>query len=149
LEFRAPVPDRWHFTSLSRREELFDRFETTGSPRELGIFLHAQQDSYSHAGFGPRTGHSLYGTSVDKTHNNPEKADRMANNTFSILVSAASRLMGGNPFSSLSAKEIQPFIRDFNRATKEQDKRRILDQLIEHARRQQRKNCPEQLCGQQ
>jgi RHS repeat-associated protein len=62
----------FHFTSQERRDQLWASFETSGSTREPGTFLHAQQDSYSHPGYEPRIGHA-----PDKTYNDPAKANNM------------------------------------------------------------------------
>jgi RHS repeat-associated protein len=51
------IREDFHFTSQARRVDLYSAFEESGRPEDLGIFFHAQQDSYSHAGFGPRFGH--------------------------------------------------------------------------------------------
>ncbi len=51
----------FHFASESRRDQLWMSFESNLTPQALGVFLHAEQDSFSHAGYGPKAGHLLAG----------------------------------------------------------------------------------------
>lgn len=60
----------------------------------LGVYLHAQQDSYSHAGYGPALGHLLDGHAPDKTYNDIAKANAMALDTYQRLAKASSLLRG-------------------------------------------------------
>jgi RHS repeat-associated protein len=128
------IRQNFHFTSPERRQELYGRFESTGSPEHLGVFFHAQQDSYSHAGYGPRFGHLKDGHSPDKTYTDPAKADRMAANTFGILKQSASRIEGGGGYRPLSEKTVAKYTAKFNRATNATAKQRILNQLTHEAR---------------
>jgi hypothetical protein len=128
------IREKFHFTSEQRRSELHGQFEKSGSPKVLGVFLHAQQDSYSHAGYGPRLGHAVDGHAPDKTYNDPAKADRMAANTFSILTRAASKLMSGSQYRPLSAKQVAKLAAAFNRAQTANAKQRVLNELIQAAR---------------
>ena len=74
----------WHFTTEARRADLWQR-ALDGNLDHLGQYLHALQDSYSHEGFGPWLGHSYLLSLPDKTYRNPEKANRMARDTYSRL----------------------------------------------------------------
>jgi len=76
----------YHFTTAERRAELRTRATSTKSDEKLGHYLHALQDSYSHAGYDRVLGHVLDGTAPDVTSNDPEKASRMAKATFEALV---------------------------------------------------------------
>jgi hypothetical protein len=49
----------YHLTTESRRNEMWQTFEQSGSLQGLGTYFHAQQDSFSHAGYGPRWGTSI------------------------------------------------------------------------------------------
>ena len=124
----------YHFTSLGRRNELYAAFEASGGPEALGIFFHAQQDSFSHEGFGPDVGHLAAGFTPDKTYNDPVKADRMGQDTFERLVAAAARLPGGG-YKPLDWKTISPLVQAFNRARTDKDKQRALQQILDLAQR--------------
>jgi RHS repeat-associated protein len=127
------VREDFHFTSAARKNELYSAFERSGRPEDLGIFFHAQQDSYSHAGFGARFGHLSAGHAPDKTYTDPAKADRMALDTFTLLGNAKGRL--GEAHRGLDYKTISPFIQAFNRARTTQEKQRALQQIRNLAQR--------------
>jgi hypothetical protein len=103
----------------------------------LGVFLHAQQDSFSHEGYGKYIGHSLQTLasifsdkykSPDKTFNDPTKAMNMALDTYNRLIKAAS-LLGGTsnpvPFEAI-IKEIGVF----NRAKTDEEKQSAIRGII-------------------
>src|SRR5207237_3921642 len=74
----------WHFTTPERRADLRQAaFE--GIVDELGMYLHALQDSYSHAGYKPDYGHLRDLSEPDNTYNDPEKANRMARDTYNAI----------------------------------------------------------------
>lgn len=54
-------------------------------PLLMGIGLHALQDSFSHAGFGPRFGHGLAGHDPDDPSQDVKKAMDMAKATYDML----------------------------------------------------------------
>jgi|SoiMethySBSTD1v2_1073268.scaffolds.fasta_scaffold20379_4 RHS repeat-associated protein len=120
---------RWHFTGGARRQELWTQFKSTGSLDDLGIFLHAEQDSFSHVGFSARFGQVpsfvVNGTdlkAVDKTAHKPERADAMARDTYAWLVKASgSRIR-------VQWSILEPYVRRFNRALPS-EKERILEEL--------------------
>ena len=63
----------------------------SGSAADIGVFLHAGQDRFSHRGFrdfgGPGVvGHGLAGKAPDRTMNDPSKALAAAQWTFNALV---------------------------------------------------------------
>ena len=126
----------YHFTTAERRTELWTAFETTGTAETLGTFFHAQQDSHSHEGFGPRLGQSWppwTGTAPDKTYNDPAKADKMARETFEKMIVAKEFLNPEYGANRASAKwdDIRPLVEKFNRAKKDSDKEKILRQLAD------------------
>ncbi|MER8734482.1 RHS repeat-associated core domain-containing protein, partial [Mesorhizobium sp. M1227] len=111
--------ENFHFTNAQRRQELYDAFTQSRRPEDLGTFLHAQQDSVSHRGYGARFGHLSAGHAPDKTYNNIDGANAMAHATYDSLVGAKSVLsLNGKaiPFSKIELE-----IRTFNSAT-ERDK---------------------------
>ena len=120
--------DENHFTSEDVRKSLWEQFERTGSTADLGVFLHAHQDSYSHAGYYPIPGHAWDGHVPDKTYTRPELADRMAASTFQRLQQATSRLTG-RPVG-VSWQDIEKFVQRFNRANNMADKIGILNELL-------------------
>jgi RHS repeat-associated protein len=116
----------FHFTDAARRRELWDSFERSGSAEDLGVFFHAQQDSFAHEGYGPTFGHLLAGHIPDWTFAAPERADTMARDTFDRLRIAAQRLGGAG---AIPWEVVRPFVTRFNRARTLEDKVRILDEL--------------------
>ena len=138
----------YHFTTQARRDQLWDSFVNaagayTGPNNSnenaldsLGTFLHAQQDSYSHEGFGPKLGQGWppwTGTGPDKTYNDPAKADRMAEDTYNRLTTAATVLYNNQKISfhykPLEWKVISPFVQAFNRARTPEEKQKALNQI--------------------
>jgi RHS repeat-associated protein len=125
--------ESFHFTSSERRDDLWDDFTKSRNPTDLGIFLHAQQDSYSHGAFGAAFGQApllLGGPAVaklpDKTWFIPSLADSMVQDTYRWLLIAA-QMSGAS--SSVSWKRISPYVERFNRATSRESKREILNEL--------------------
>ncbi len=109
----------YHFTTSGRRAELWSLFEENSAYGNrdsaitgLGDYLHSQEDSYSHAGFGPGVGQTpagfyynyrspeglesngvpgwsrAYAEAVDITTNDPKKAEKMAQDIFGRLLVA-------------------------------------------------------------
>ncbi len=74
----------WHFTTPERRAELRGA-ALEGSVDAMGMYLHALQDFYAHAEFGPERGHLFQGHGPDKTYNDPEKANKMAKDTYNAI----------------------------------------------------------------
>jgi RHS repeat-associated protein len=127
-----------HFTSQSRRGELWASFESSKSPEALGVFLHAQQDSFSHAGYGTDIGHLLDGHAPDRTFNDPEKADQMAATTYVKLVAAA-EIMGLDTDGRVPFSAISLLVQEFNDARSLDEKDRIIrrmELLVTEARRE-------------
>jgi RHS repeat-associated protein len=117
----------YHFTTPERRAAMWAAFESSGTTADLGLYLHVEQDSFSHAGYGPRTGHAIALTGPDKTYNDSRRADRMASDTYDRLSAASDRL--GASGSRLAWAKIDALVGDFNRATTPAEKNKILGQL--------------------
>jgi|GEM_PF-752730 len=126
----------YHFTTPDRREQLWNAFEASGSENDLGIYMHAEQDSFSHEGFGPKMGHLFAGHAPDKTYNDAPKADRMANDTYSKLVAAADK-MGISKDNRVAWNKIDKLVGNFNRAKTKEEKQKILAQIRETIRKAQ------------
>ncbi|MGI8639402.1 MAG: DUF6765 family protein, partial [Pyrinomonadaceae bacterium] len=138
----------YHFTDEERRDELWEGFalyatfakaaedtskdfwDPSGEKRtkaltNLGVYFHAQQDSFSHAGFEAVYGHMNAGHAPDKTFNNVNKANAMARDTFDRLAKAGS-LMGGTTQPLNFNGDIQKAVNRFNAAKTLEEKRTIL-----------------------
>ncbi len=113
----------WHFTTEERRAELWQR-ALDGGPDALGQYLHALQDSYSHEGFGPRLGHASAGHAPDKTYNDPEKANRMARDSYN-RVRQYLQVTTGQEIPD-QWDQIRDQVDRFNRARTANDKQRYL-----------------------
>lgn len=120
--------DEHHFTTDHVRRALWKAFEHSGSTADLGTFLHAHQDSYSHAGYYPIPGHARDGHAPDKTFLRPDLADRMAESSFKHLQAAAVRLNGRT--LDVSWNDISPYVQRFNRARTVDEKRTALNSLM-------------------
>jgi RHS repeat-associated protein len=138
----------YHFTTQERRDQLWGDFVSaagayTGPKNSnenaldsLGTFLHAQQDSYSHEGFGPKLGQGWppwTGSGPDKTYNDPAKADRMALDTYNRLTTAATVLYNDKKISflykPLDWNVLNPRVQAFNRARSPEEKQKIITQI--------------------
>ena len=129
---------KWHFTTPERRKELWDQFNTTGLTDDLGIYLHALQDSYSHAGYGPVFGQTwnLHPTTweyTDDTFRDVAKADTMAEDTYNHLDSAAEIMESKGTFKTriapMSWGQISGVVQSFNSANTEGEKHYYLEIL--------------------
>jgi RHS repeat-associated protein len=150
--FRGPATyegrKNFHFTTQERRDQLWDSFVSaagayTGPKNSnenaldsLGTFLHAQQDSYSHDKYGSTLGQGWpppTGPNPDKTFNDPEKADRMAEDSYNRLTTAATVLYNNQKISfnykPLAWKVIKPLVQAFNRARTPEEKQQALNQI--------------------
>jgi RHS repeat-associated protein len=128
----------YHFTTPERRAELWNRFEETGSPEDLGVFLHTQQDSFSHAGLDPVWGQLSFDwpwrwNDADDTWRDPDKADVMAEETYNYLICGSHIMLQKGTIKSLLPpmpwSMLRPYVSDFNRAQTEDEKRYILTVL--------------------
>jgi RHS repeat-associated protein len=75
----------------------------------FGVGLHAYQDSFSHAGYGPRLGHASAGHSPDYAFNDVDTAMQMAEGTYHLLAQWKSANGGGAP--DMSFAQIQGTLR--------------------------------------
>ena len=128
----------YHFTTAERRDELWNSFERSGSPWALGVYFHAQQDSFSHEGFGPGVGHLFAGHAPDKTYNDPTKAYAMAKDTYTKLAAAAP-LLPGQSSSLVAWSVLEPYVRAFAAAKTAEEKDNVLG-LLRRRIEQERKN---------
>lgn len=113
----------WHFTTEARRTELWKR-ALDGNLDVLGQYLHALQDSYSHEGTGPLIGHLDFGHAPDRTYNNPEKANRMARDTYNRLRQYLEVTTGQSVPDHWD--QLRGQVDQFNRARTAHEKRKIL-----------------------
>jgi RHS repeat-associated protein len=120
----------YHFTTVDRRQELWKTFEASGSVNDLVTFMHAEQDSFSHEGFGPKYGHLSARWTPDKTYSDPGKADNMAKDTFKKLSAAAGKL-GIKATNRVAFEKIDKLVTSFNKANTAQQKNKILGQIRE------------------
>jgi hypothetical protein len=109
----SPVGDaveirkNYHFTSPQQREKLWGIFLATKDVKALGLFMHAFQDSFSHADYGPRFGHAKDGHEPDWTFMDPEKAVAMGMASFDRLVAAGKTFEeNGKPVSRAVVEKI-------------------------------------------
>ena len=123
----------FHFTTAARRADMWGAVNAWASvgygEQALGLYLHADQDSYSHSGYGAFFGHLFFGHHPDKTYNDPDKADVMAGSTYSALRQAGLATAAG----SVPYMEILPFIQAFNRAHSAKDKMEQLNLMLKYA----------------
>jgi len=137
----------FHFTTEKRRNELWHDFELRSFGSQpglgqfqsatrdqafyaLGTYLHAFQDSYSHAKFGPRIGHMLEGHGPDKTFKDALMANMMAKATYEALVKAM-KAFGFQTINQIEWAQIKPFVYRFNRSKSSEEKKQILKEMRE------------------
>jgi hypothetical protein len=115
----------WHFTTPSRRADL-RQAALGGSLDALGMYLHALQDSYSHAGFDPDFGHLMAGSDPDKTYLDPDKANAMARDTYDAIrrwMEVKTGLPQPDDWDNLAG-----MVDRFNRARTSHEKKKLLCQ---------------------
>jgi len=121
--FSAEQRELYHFTTLERRMELARVGLAPGRFREFGLFLHAEQDSFSHFGYGPTVGHFFSGHRPDQTWANIRRADAMVADSYSWLVHAR------NSPTAVPWEKLAPFVRRFNTAMSPKLKQQRLREL--------------------
>jgi RHS repeat-associated protein len=120
LTERLKVRAKYHFTSQARRSQMWSDFETSAARADareralsdLGVFFHAQQDSFSHWGYTALYGHMKDGSAPDKTYNRVGLANFMAWDTYLRLSKAATTLQRTSqpvPFSGFISRNINSF----------------------------------------
>ena len=145
---------KYHFTDSEGLARLWSDFETfarNGSNGEsfsaIGTLLHAKQDSFSHQGFNAVTGQASSGfrnglftswksyweevRKVDKTDFDPEKAEAMAESTFTTLLSAVNEMSSkeekfGRFNKAISYDVIRPQVALWVRAKTQKEKTKHL-----------------------
>jgi RHS repeat-associated protein len=137
----------YHFTTLERRTELWNGFSNEGSFSSLGAYMHAEQDSYSHEGYGYLLGHLRDGHAPDKTYKRVGRADRMAADSYEKLVDAISIMLAKGTvktkYAAVPLDEIRDYIHRFNKARKRDDKRKILGEAVQAILRYRREHSPD------
>jgi hypothetical protein len=146
----------WHFTTAQRRAQLKAIFLKSGSLDDLGKYMHAFQDQYSHFGLGPGIGQ--IGSKVDKngeatewsinteewhaadyTSSDVDKANKMAEDSFKELGDAAVQFAGKGTITlrylPIKYSEIKGLVDQFNKApeTPPSEKNRIVDLIRQKA----------------
>ncbi len=111
----------YHFVSGERLAQMYEQAYKTGDLTLIGQFLHAWQDSYSHAGFEPNIGHLFKGHEPDKTYNDSEKANIMAEGTYEHMLIFLKNAPD-------NWDEFRNTIDQFNRAKTIEDKEKILSE---------------------
>lgn len=127
----------WHFTTAARRAEIKAIFLSSCSLEDLGKYMHAFQDQYSHFGLGPGIGQvgskvdkngepTEWSTNVDDWHaadytsSDVEKANKMAEDSFIELRNAASYLAGKGKlalhYPAINYSEISGLVNNFSKA---------------------------------
>ena len=151
----------YHFTTEERRQKMWEDVKTHVSYygytadnifHNSGYYFHALQDSYSHAGFGPVLGQATElpndPTLPDKTDTDPDKADRMAQDTFTRLV-AMKNLIGPHSgkmsglINPISYGAIKGLIHRWNAESDQGKKAGLMRQImrrIENGRNAQQRN---------
>lgn len=136
---------RHHFTTPEQRERLFNfaqtasrtDFESAGPA--MGAYLHALQDTYSHAGFIVGIGHFFRGIAPDEPMNDPEKALRAARATYNVLL----RLRNSSGLV-VPWETIEPYVLDYLKEKEEtkarQRQHRRLAEMIEAMLRDTERN---------
>jgi hypothetical protein len=123
----------FHFVSKERDEQLVGNFVKSGSIDDLGAFLHARQDEYSHSE-AIKNGKLHHNTTApDETWKDPDKADRMALDTFTQLTSAKLRITG-NGTVKVDYKKLKGLVHDFNSTSSSKQKYKDLQAIQDLAR---------------
>ncbi|NMC00342.1 MAG: hypothetical protein GYA35_08705 [Thermoanaerobaculaceae bacterium] len=134
----------YHFTTEERRDELWNQFEESGSLEDLGTYLHAEQDSFSHAGYNAGIGHLFDGKSPDNTAKASDRALIMAWKTFSVLSQTAKVKRIG--VEKIAWEKIEKNVLRYVQAKSKKDKVKILSEIkrIIKQEEQKRKKTPPQ-----
>ena len=119
---RSSVADRadWQFPDAARLAEVEGTFAGRQSDTDLGTNLHVYQDSFSHAGFGPRAGHAGSLAEPDNTSKHVETAMAMAKGTYERLVAN-----GGQTGKPIPWSAIEPYVKRYTEAGSQKEKDRV------------------------
>ncbi|MFH0921132.1 MAG: RHS repeat-associated core domain-containing protein [Fibrobacterota bacterium] len=85
IQYDVNAREDYHFVNSERYSELFNTAKETLDDKDIGQFMHAHQDSYSHEGYQATFGHLFSGHKPDKTYDDPQKANNMAFTSFMLL----------------------------------------------------------------
>jgi RHS repeat-associated protein len=122
--------EMFHFTVAERRASMWQAYAESGSLEQLGMFLHAEQDSWSHAGLTAKYGQLQappgLNWSADWRSFLPMRADRSAESTFAHLKRAAAGL---GLKSKASWEQIQVQVAAANRSMTELGFHRAIGEL--------------------
>ena len=122
--------EMFHFTVAERRASMWQAYAESGSLEQLGMFLHAEQDSWSHAGLTAKYGQlqapSGLNWSADWRWFLPMRADRSAESTLAHLKRAAAGL---GLKSKASWEQIQAYVVAANRSMTELGFHRTIGEL--------------------
>jgi RHS repeat-associated protein len=122
--------EMFHFTVAERRTAMWQTYTESGSLEQLGTFLHAEQDSWSHAGLTAKYGQLQappgLNSSPDWRWFLPMRADRAAENTFIQLKRAAGGL---GLKSNASWEQIQNLVAAANRSMTDVTFHRAISEL--------------------
>jgi RHS repeat-associated protein len=130
--------EEWHFTTQERRDDEWSQFEneaTNGgqymATKKLGQFMHSEQDSFAHRGYGPIIGHFFGGHDVDKTYLRPGLAEDMARDTFNQLVKARNVIArkDGQLYRPISYGAIKGLISQWVRESDPEKKRALGEEI--------------------
>jgi hypothetical protein len=127
----------YHFTSVRRRERLWQKFLAAPSAQSLGIYLHALQDAFEHKGYGWILGHFWKGERPDQSWRpeNAVKADAMASACYQKTLEAA-RFMGV-PRAAVDYRQIAAGVGAFLRSDKDDVRSSTFTRLMEGIAREQ------------
>jgi hypothetical protein len=129
-----------NITTDEQRLELWQNFESSGSTNDLGIFMHAFQDKYSHDGYDYKTGHLFirHPESPDLTYWDSasiEKANLMAEATYDMLKEAigimAKKGTVDVKYPPVPYSKLISFVHRFNAADNVKDKNKALNEMKE------------------
>lgn len=156
----GPLGTNWdtreccHFTTPSQRAKLWGEFASNVGYYQnrsedmafyyLGLYEHAEQDSFSHEGFGFLAGQAILlvklkdPTLPDKTDMDPDTADAMAIRTFTTLVNARNAMSDktntwnkyGTFARPISLHAIKGLIHQWNAASDPAKKASIMQRIM-------------------
>jgi RHS repeat-associated protein len=126
----------YHFTSPRRRAELEAKARSSRAAEDIGAYLHALQDSYSHSGYRAPLGHGLDSIVAwtlcpdscldpDDSSQDPSKAMGAALASYEALAA----FFGGDP--AVAFEEIADLVREYLRLPEDELEQRqdILDRI--------------------
>jgi RHS repeat-associated protein len=122
---------KWHFPDATRLAEVEGAFGRRQSNADLGTNLHVYQDSFSHAGFGAKTGHALSLEDPDNTSKHAATAMEMAKGSYEKLVAN-----GGQSGRAIPWSAIEPYVKRYVEAGSQKEKDRAFYEFRQFVLRQ-------------